>query len=304
MSTEAEPCTCRCEDQDVSYTSTIAYEQEPFDTFQHKVRQLATARFGLRSINTERMKGGSFNRVVGITVGAPEPKKWSLAWFFSVLRRFPLPALLFSYLSKFLPFKADNEGIMKYILRSQRFESMSIYSPAHDIAVLQFARARLNAPIAEVIACGLNSENAIGSPYTIQERLPGENLQDVWNNLSQAQRLSMMRQIVDLTSKMQSITNSSCGVIAPRNDIKSVKDLELDNLKSDFRPMDVPLSPAQPQTTVEHLLSLCDEQILDQKNNKFCNYVMPCWYKMRKIILALHDKGFLPNNEQTCQQSS
>ncbi|KAI4852406.1 hypothetical protein E4T44_01511 [Aureobasidium sp. EXF-8845] len=59
-----------------STTSTIAYDHEPFETFQHRVTVLGE-NLGVPFTEIERMRGGSFNRVVPVTLQvAPETASW------------------------------------------------------------------------------------------------------------------------------------------------------------------------------------------------------------------------------------
>lgn len=49
-------------------SSTIQYEQEPFETYQHKVAQLCREiGYGSPS-KIERMRGGGYNRIIGLSL--------------------------------------------------------------------------------------------------------------------------------------------------------------------------------------------------------------------------------------------
>lgn len=59
-----------------SSSSTHAYDHEPFETFQHKIATLGQD-LGVGFDNIEHMRGGSFNRVVPVTLRvAPETASW------------------------------------------------------------------------------------------------------------------------------------------------------------------------------------------------------------------------------------
>jgi hypothetical protein len=62
--------------------STICYEHESFEAFKHKVTEVVAASLSCDKsvIHTERMKGGAFNCVVGVTVRAPKTKRSCLSW--------------------------------------------------------------------------------------------------------------------------------------------------------------------------------------------------------------------------------
>lgn len=59
-----------------SSSSTYVYDHEPFETFQHKIATLGQD-LGVGFNEIEHMRGGSFNRVVPVTLGvAPETAPW------------------------------------------------------------------------------------------------------------------------------------------------------------------------------------------------------------------------------------
>lgn len=47
-------------------TSTVYYEHEPFETFQHRVVDLCNTVLDKGSPTVERLRGGGFNRVIGL----------------------------------------------------------------------------------------------------------------------------------------------------------------------------------------------------------------------------------------------
>ncbi|KAF1952787.1 hypothetical protein CC80DRAFT_478844, partial [Byssothecium circinans] len=145
----------------VSNTSTQEYQQEPFSTFQHKVKKLCEKEFDTSDIEVEYMKGGSFNRVVGVTVTSP---------------------------------KTEKNG--QYVVRISRDHNWDSYGIPHQLSILNFVRHLVKKPIPRIVAFGLTAENDIGSPYTIQERLTGQNMLDAWLGLNRAQRLSAIRLII------------------------------------------------------------------------------------------------------------
>jgi hypothetical protein len=74
---------CGCDDASstisrsstVLKSSTIEYDQECFSSFQHKATQLAFDIFpghDASCIHVERMAGGVFNRIIGITISTPQ----------------------------------------------------------------------------------------------------------------------------------------------------------------------------------------------------------------------------------------
>lgn len=56
-----------------SDSSTVVYDQEPFETFQARVLELSQYVLGVNgNISVERMHGGGFNRIIGVSVAGNE----------------------------------------------------------------------------------------------------------------------------------------------------------------------------------------------------------------------------------------
>jgi len=89
----------------------------------------------------ERLRGGGFNRIIGITVIDPESKA---------------------------------EDSTRLILRIGR----GGYSrPDREVAMLRFVRQHTQIPVPDVKFMDLSDDNPLKSPYVIQDRVPGHNLQ-------------------------------------------------------------------------------------------------------------------------------
>lgn len=66
------------DDDGASDTSTLVYSQQAFETYQHCVEEIVQKTWpGLEKeqIAVERMHGGSYNRITGISFNAPESKR-------------------------------------------------------------------------------------------------------------------------------------------------------------------------------------------------------------------------------------
>ena len=89
-------------------SSTVEYSQESFETYQHKVSQLChDIGYGEPS-KIERMKGGSFNRIIGLEFATPEVTKYVLriprnGTEFDVAEDIKDQVATLSYVSQFLP---------------------------------------------------------------------------------------------------------------------------------------------------------------------------------------------------------
>ncbi|KAG8528443.1 uncharacterized protein KY384_007361 [Bacidia gigantensis] len=162
-------------------TSTLRYCQEPWDVYRPRVEKLCrtlwppqqglmsrvansriltwarTIKFadailpGKHEPVIERMCGGDYNRITGIT-----------------LPRHP------------------NLPCDRLILRKPREPNFG--HPDRDEALLNFLREKSSIPVVQSIAHDFSSDNPLESPYVIQKRIPGESLEQMWPSLNQEQR--------------------------------------------------------------------------------------------------------------------
>jgi len=133
-----------------SETSTVLYdEHEPYISLMPKVELLARSIWPdsdeSHVIELERMRGGGYNRIVGLkrVCRGPEGKS----------------------------------SISQYILRIPRWDNPRL---GDDIAVLRFLQHRepkLRAP--HVVAFDTTANNPLGAQYMIQKRVPGYTLEKV-----------------------------------------------------------------------------------------------------------------------------
>ncbi|KAL5323622.1 hypothetical protein ACEPPN_008161 [Leptodophora sp. 'Broadleaf-Isolate-01'] len=159
-----------------SDTSTVVYDQEPFETFQARVLQLCQTAFPpLVSGETtlERLRGGGFNRIIGISVIAMES---------------PTPK--------------------EYILRIPRFDAAQV---KHELAPLKLLHQRGDLAVPEVIAFDTTTKNALGSPYMIQRRLPGTDLFSMFPTMSHETRCALARELGQVFSTLHSIQSNIAG---------------------------------------------------------------------------------------------
>lgn len=168
-----------------SQTSTLEYGQESFETFKDRVSTLCTSLWPsvpAEAITIERMRGGSSNRVIGITF-SKRPENPS-----------------------------DDEPVVeKYVLRIPRFEGDRIEP---ELATLFFVQDKVSAiSVPEVVAFDLTHDNPINEVYTVQKRLPGVRLVDIYTEISQAEKLSIISQLSQIIHNMHKIRSPLPGLI-------------------------------------------------------------------------------------------
>ena len=139
----------------------------PNETSQHTTKNFVI----------ERMTGGTFNRIIGITVIDPN---------------YDRPEQL--------------------ILRVPRIAWMS--RPDREVAVLRYVRQHSSVPVPNIKAFDLKSENPLKDPYVVQSRIAGTNLHTaIQNDLSHEQWCSIAREVGQIMLRFQEMGNPVPGLI-------------------------------------------------------------------------------------------
>lgn len=161
----------------VSQTSTVEFEHEPFEQYVSRVRQLcdrlwpsADATFAI-----ERLRGGSFNRIIGITS----------------------------------PSVSSSVG-GRYVLRVPRFDEGQ---QERELAILRYVRAHTSIPVADIIFSDATDDNPLGSPYVIQSRLAGSNMFDLYRSLPFEQQKNIAIEFGRILLAEQAVQNNISGVV-------------------------------------------------------------------------------------------
>jgi aminoglycoside phosphotransferase (APT) family kinase protein len=276
---------------EVSMTSTIEYTQEPYETFKDKCLELMFQTFKDRTahdIKIERMVGGGFNRVIGVTLHDPEkPRDFASK---------DLEELFMKYFGAPIEKPRSDE---EYILRIPRFSCDAVEIPYH-VATLGFISGRLDCAVPAMIAHDVSEDNPLGSGYSLQRRLPGSSLFQLWETLTFEQKKNAVRGISRVTIDITNITHRCAGIISPSNntsDLKGTPKLEtlpVPAITIDPEPSAKPkTSPAEPQTTKDFLIGQCErwreyEQVLYDESND------DIWDGFIQVINKIDELGFLP----------
>ena len=204
----------------VSQTSTEEYCQCPFEEFSMQVKELCellwkaqprlednndsnspahrgtagtVVPLGPKKFSFERMKGGGFNRVIGIDIADSGGKS-------AQLRRF--------------------------VLRVPRFLHAR---PDRDAATLGFVRKYTSIPVPLVVMHDFTKNNPLDSPYLVQARIPGDSLQNksgpnYYPNLSHKQKCIVAKELGRILGEIQSVEHPSPGLIETSIDRESGQD--------------------------------------------------------------------------------
>lgn len=189
-----------------STTSTLEFGHEPFAEFRSRVKALCevlwpprqsrrqrisdsrfVSKLHLRplilplvprppSYQIERLRGGTFNRVIGVTVTDPKKKGYC------------------------------NE----FVIRIPRGAQARL---DRELSALSFVRSRTSIPLAEATIVDFTDRSVVGSPYTIYKRVPGCDLSEVWDQLSHKQRMIVAQEVGNIFRTLMDVTSPVAGRI-------------------------------------------------------------------------------------------
>ena len=203
-----------CSTRTVSQTSTEEYCQIPFEEYSLQVKQLCEQLWGTQpypglsdgsvdqidsqsagnvepsgfhEFTLEKMKGGGFNRVIGIDVTDSRNR---------------------------------TAGTRQVVLRIPRFNNARL---DRDIAALRFVRNYTSIPVPEVVTYDLTKANPLDSPYIVQKRIQGYDLQanpgpNYYPNLTHNQKCAVAKELGRILHELQSVEHSSPGLIEATTD--------------------------------------------------------------------------------------
>jgi len=173
-----------------SETSTVQYEHEPFETYQHRAVALARSRVwpelsSETPISAEKMHGGYFNRCIGLNVGNVDDDSDE---------------------------SSDSQGI-RAILRIPRSLPTDI---DQEIGTHLFVQQRVpDVPVAELLSFSLTEDNEIESPFAVQRRVMATNLVEQYANLDQATKCRVARELGNAIRHMTQTKSSVLGDMMP-----------------------------------------------------------------------------------------
>lgn len=88
-----------------------------------------------------------------------------------------------------------------------------------DAALLGYLGDKL--PVPRIKAYDATKDNALDKPYTVQTRLPGISLNEVYDDLSFAEKISIADQFVALLVKIESVRFATAGTFKPSSPLPS-----------------------------------------------------------------------------------
>ena len=200
-----------------SDTSTLRYEQESFELFRPRVEKLcemlwppqpsirqslscskiATRMHTNRLLRLlvpspqapliERLRGGDYNRIVGISL--PSSKT------------------------------THNHG-RNTILRVPRWGQGQI---DRVVATLDYVRQGTSIPVASVIAKDSTRDNPLESPYVLLDRVAGSDLEVLWTTLNHSQRCTVAQEVGRVKRGLLALESPVTGHVAPSSNCIETK---------------------------------------------------------------------------------
>ncbi|KAI4270740.1 MAG: hypothetical protein L6R35_006590 [Caloplaca aegaea] len=161
----------------VSESSSVVYNHEPFDQYALKVKDLCQKLWPLATEDfvIERLPGGSYNRIIGITTP---------------------------------PSASGTEK--RYILRVARFD---VSQHDRELAIHRYVAQHTSIPLADIVFSDPTNDNPLGSPYVVQSRIPGTSLWLAYHSLTHEQRKSVVQQFATVLLDLQAVKNETSGVV-------------------------------------------------------------------------------------------
>lgn len=204
-----------------SETETIVCANEPWTTFKAKIETLCQQLWPRATkLQVERIEGGATNRIVAVTVESghspPKARQVLSQQVQDFFRKIIKP--IFRRISLAQPNSGPPLGAGEFIIRIPRlpdFDEGPLVD--HDAAALLFAKNLISAPVPDVLRVETRHDNPIENWYVVQSRVLGTPLDQVWDDLSHKQRLSITREIGQVLAELTLQSFPAAGHVDPRN---------------------------------------------------------------------------------------
>ncbi|CAF9936110.1 MAG: hypothetical protein ALECFALPRED_006704 [Alectoria fallacina] len=289
---------------DFSDTSTLKYDQELYNLFKVRVEKLCESLWPpRRSIMQylsnsklatrmrangffrlfvpspiqegpliERLKGGDYNRITGIT----------------------LPST-----------KGEGDRNRNLILRVPRWGQGRTERVA---ATLDYVRQSSLILVATIIAKDFSSDNPLKSPYVLQSRIPGCNLEVLWTDLSHSQRCTVAREIGRVIRGLMTLESPLTGHVEASSrdtetaELYTVVPFDLKNVDGDLfeepeqQSSQVTGVPRVSQTTLDFFKCQIGRwRAVDvDRNAAMVDRTIGLWDGMLKVVEEMNDLGIFP----------
>ena len=211
-----------------SESSTTMYSHESFEPFKLRVNELCHQLWSAPS-SRQRLRNRLI-RLLGLK-GTHQSRSTDSV-------RFEFERLNGGY-NRIILIDAVNKKSLdrkKYLLRIPRFNGGR---PDRDVAILAYIRRYSSIPVAAVVKSDFTSDNPIGKPYVVQDRIPGLDLQNSnrpFPNLTHDQKKAFAKSFGQLQFEMLALRASSPGQIEPTSKRATKQDFLMRHFKVEGHP--------------------------------------------------------------------
>ncbi|KAH6711533.1 hypothetical protein BKA61DRAFT_426546, partial [Leptodontidium sp. MPI-SDFR-AT-0119] len=245
-------------------SSTYEYSQEIFGTYKAKVIQLCLEIGYGEPTEVERMKGGSFNRIIGLSFDTPEKKQ--------------------------------------YILRIPRepYDETQDYEISDQVEVLLYLAQFDSLKVPSILAYDATTNNAIKSQWVLQSRLPGKPMQDVFYQLPLADRIQIAGEVAQLAIELDKIRFPNPGRLVGTRCLPSIAHNPPPTVKNvcfaGFKATEQLILDEQPLT--QFLVSLFEyfkqnELATEHANEPATQKMVERWSTLQLIATQMEKAGFM-----------
>lgn len=214
--------------------STAVYDHEAVENFRSKVFALASE-LRVQFLDVERPKGGWLNRIVALTMQDPPSEAGLPATTRAALQ---IPQLVEPESSWDEVHKSPGDGA-EATKNNENPYAWFLSIPAHsenaglkllDEAAVLNLLANSSIQVSEVIALDITPNNPLGSPYSLHTRLPGTNLDEVWQTMSLNDKMNIAEELASILADLDAIRFPEAGRLV-HDETMVVKKMPVDLVK-------------------------------------------------------------------------
>ena len=198
-----------------SRTSTLKYSQEPFNEYRIRVKELCHVLWPTESSLAPRNRRASSIARARI-LDAVRVRKFRRAVPPSPKNEFLIERLAGGTYNRIIGITVKDTGSVaprNFVLRVPRPLMADFGHIEREVAILRYVRQNSTLPVADVISFDPTSKNPLKCGYVVQNRLPGISLHSIWDELTHEQRCQVAREIGKIILTLQAVTNPTPGII-------------------------------------------------------------------------------------------
>ena len=200
-----------------SRTSTLEYSQEPFDQYQVRVKELCHVLWPAESrIATPESRVGGVTKTRILEAVRIKKLRRFLSSSSATDKEFIIERLVGGTYNRIVGVTVKDTGTIEpqnLVLRVPRPQMAELGYIEREVAILRYVRQNTTLPVADVISFDATANNPLESGYVVQSRLPGVSLHTIWDELTHEQRCKVAQEVGKTILALQAVKNSSPGIV-------------------------------------------------------------------------------------------